>query len=194
MKAFAVSSWSARTLNALHHPSLEGRTVIITGGGRGFGWMIAEELLKAGARVTLTAHRHPRRARGRATQGRGYRRPRPLLDVAGGCNPLGRLSRHDRGDDRSFWRLRGPHQQRGAQQQRIPPPRSGDHPVLRSLSGSLPYYHGHQCHRRLPDDQGRDAPFCRAEVRQGDLDLHKPDHHVRPGTLPPMAPPRLLWR
>jgi 3-oxoacyl-[acyl-carrier protein] reductase len=54
-----MGSWSAATLKALHHPSLKDRVVIITGGGRGFGWMIAEELLKAGAKVTLTAARHP---------------------------------------------------------------------------------------------------------------------------------------
>jgi NAD(P)-dependent dehydrogenase (short-subunit alcohol dehydrogenase family) len=46
-------------LTALHHPSLRGRVVLITGGGRGFGWFIAEELLRAGAKVVLTAHRHP---------------------------------------------------------------------------------------------------------------------------------------
>ena len=33
--------------------------MVITGGGRGFGWFIAEELLHAGAKVVLTAHRHP---------------------------------------------------------------------------------------------------------------------------------------
>lgn len=32
---------------------------MITGGSRGFGWFIAEELLHAGAKVVLTAHRHP---------------------------------------------------------------------------------------------------------------------------------------
>ena len=45
--------------SALHHPSLRGRVVVITGGGRGFGWFIAEELLHAGAKVLLTAYRHP---------------------------------------------------------------------------------------------------------------------------------------
>ena len=40
-------------------PSLAGRTVLITGGGRGFGWLIAEALLKQGARVFLTASRNP---------------------------------------------------------------------------------------------------------------------------------------
>ena len=39
--------------------SLEGRTVLITGGGRGFGWLIAEALLKQGSKVFLTASRHP---------------------------------------------------------------------------------------------------------------------------------------
>ncbi|MDE0129432.1 MAG: SDR family NAD(P)-dependent oxidoreductase [Gammaproteobacteria bacterium] len=41
-------------LKALHHPSLKDRVVVITGGSRGFGWFMAEELLRAGARVTLT--------------------------------------------------------------------------------------------------------------------------------------------
>jgi NAD(P)-dependent dehydrogenase (short-subunit alcohol dehydrogenase family) len=45
--------------SVLHHPSLRARVVVITGGGRGFGWFIAEELLRAGAKVVLTAHRHP---------------------------------------------------------------------------------------------------------------------------------------
>ena len=54
-----MGSWTAATLKALHHPSLKDRVVIITGGGRGFGWLIAEELLKAGAKVALTASRHP---------------------------------------------------------------------------------------------------------------------------------------
>jgi 3-oxoacyl-[acyl-carrier protein] reductase len=39
--------------------SLKDRTVLITGGGRGFGWLIAEALLKQGAKVFLTASRHP---------------------------------------------------------------------------------------------------------------------------------------
>ena len=39
--------------------SLKGRTVLITGGGRGFGWLIAEALLKQGAKVFLTASRQP---------------------------------------------------------------------------------------------------------------------------------------
>lgn len=47
-------TWSESALNALHHPSLRDRVVIVTGGSRGFGWFIAEELLRAGARVTLT--------------------------------------------------------------------------------------------------------------------------------------------
>ena len=40
---------------ALHHPSLKDRVVIVTGGSRGFGWYIAEELLKGGARIVATA-------------------------------------------------------------------------------------------------------------------------------------------
>ncbi len=39
---------------ALHHPSLKDRVVIVTGSSRGFGWFMAQELLRAGARVTLT--------------------------------------------------------------------------------------------------------------------------------------------
>lgn len=42
-------------MSALHHPSLKDRVVIITGGSRGFGWYIAEELLKAGAKIVATA-------------------------------------------------------------------------------------------------------------------------------------------
>ncbi len=41
-------------MKAARHPSLKERAVIITGGGRGFGWFMAEELLRAGSRVTLT--------------------------------------------------------------------------------------------------------------------------------------------
>ena len=50
---------SAATLKSLHHASLKDRVVVITGGGRGFGWLIAEHLLAAGARVILTASRNP---------------------------------------------------------------------------------------------------------------------------------------
>jgi 3-oxoacyl-[acyl-carrier protein] reductase len=46
-------------MNALHHPSLKDRVVVITGGSRGFGWFIAEELLKAGAKIVATASRKP---------------------------------------------------------------------------------------------------------------------------------------
>jgi 3-oxoacyl-[acyl-carrier protein] reductase len=49
------SSWPEATLQQLRHPSLKDRVVLITGGSRGFGWFIAEELLKSGARVALTA-------------------------------------------------------------------------------------------------------------------------------------------
>lgn len=49
------SSWPEATLNQLRHPSLKDRVVLITGGSRGFGWFIAEELLKGGAKVALTA-------------------------------------------------------------------------------------------------------------------------------------------
>ena len=37
------------------HPSHQGRVVLITGGSRGFGWLIAEKLLQCGAKVALTA-------------------------------------------------------------------------------------------------------------------------------------------
>ena len=49
------SSWPEATLRQLRHPSLEDRVVLITGGSRGFGWFIAEELLKGGAKLALTA-------------------------------------------------------------------------------------------------------------------------------------------
>ncbi len=52
--AESQGTWTERVLNALHHSSLKDRVVIITGGSRGFGWFIARELLRAGARVTLT--------------------------------------------------------------------------------------------------------------------------------------------
>ena len=47
-------TWSESALMALHHSSLKDRVVVITGGSRGFGWFMAQELLRAGARVTLT--------------------------------------------------------------------------------------------------------------------------------------------
>ena len=49
------SSWPEQTLKQLRHPSLQDRVVLITGGSRGFGWFIAEELLRGGAKVALTA-------------------------------------------------------------------------------------------------------------------------------------------
>lgn len=49
------SSWPEATLRQLRHPSLKDRVVLITGGSRGFGWFIAEELLQGGAKVALTA-------------------------------------------------------------------------------------------------------------------------------------------
>ena len=52
--AASRGTWSDSALKALHHPSLKDRVVIVTGGSRGFGWFIAEELLRARARVTLT--------------------------------------------------------------------------------------------------------------------------------------------
>jgi 3-oxoacyl-[acyl-carrier protein] reductase len=48
------SSWPEETLRQLRHPSLKDRVVLITGGSRGFGWFIAEELLLGGAKVALT--------------------------------------------------------------------------------------------------------------------------------------------
>lgn len=38
----------------MHHPSLEGRAIIVTGGGRGLGRAMAEALVDAGADVMLT--------------------------------------------------------------------------------------------------------------------------------------------
>ena len=49
-----ITTWNQAGLKALHHPSLKDRPVIITGGSRGFGWFMAEALLGAGAKVTLT--------------------------------------------------------------------------------------------------------------------------------------------
>ncbi len=46
-------------LDSLHHPSLEDRVVVITGGGRGLGWVMGEALLRAGARLVLTGSRKP---------------------------------------------------------------------------------------------------------------------------------------
>ena len=43
----------------IQHTSLEDRVVLITGGSRGFGWFIAEALLKGGAKVALTGTRQP---------------------------------------------------------------------------------------------------------------------------------------
>ncbi len=44
-------------MSEITHPSLKDRVVLITGGSRGFGWFIAEALLKQGARVALTGTR-----------------------------------------------------------------------------------------------------------------------------------------
>ena len=52
--AGSPGTWPESALRALRHPSLKDRVVVITGGSRGFGWFMAEELLRAGARVTLT--------------------------------------------------------------------------------------------------------------------------------------------
>lgn len=41
------------------HASLRDRVVVVTGGGRGFGWLIGQALLQQGAKVMLTASRHP---------------------------------------------------------------------------------------------------------------------------------------
>ncbi len=46
-------------MSDLLHSSLKDRVVLITGGSRGFGWFIAEALLKGGAKVALTANRKP---------------------------------------------------------------------------------------------------------------------------------------
>lgn len=52
--AGSAGTWSESALRALHHPSLKDRVVVVTGGSRGFGWFMAKELLRAGARLTLT--------------------------------------------------------------------------------------------------------------------------------------------
>lgn len=41
------------------HDSLRDRVVVVTGGGRGFGWLIGQALMEQGAKVVLTATRHP---------------------------------------------------------------------------------------------------------------------------------------
>jgi 3-oxoacyl-[acyl-carrier protein] reductase len=48
------SSWPDKTIKSLRHPSLKNRVILITGGSRGFGWFIAQELLAGGAKVVLT--------------------------------------------------------------------------------------------------------------------------------------------
>ena len=53
-EAIPMTEKNISALRALHHPSLVDRVVIVTGGSRGFGWFMAEELLRAGARVALT--------------------------------------------------------------------------------------------------------------------------------------------
>ena len=52
--AGSAGTWSESALRTLHHPSLKDRVVVVTGGSRGFGWFMAKELLRAGARLTLT--------------------------------------------------------------------------------------------------------------------------------------------
>ena len=44
-------------MSDLLHSSLKDRVVLITGGGRGFGWFMAEKLLQGGAKVALTGTR-----------------------------------------------------------------------------------------------------------------------------------------
>lgn len=46
-------------MSGIQHPSLEDRVVLITGGSRGFGWFIAEALLRSGTKVALTGTRKP---------------------------------------------------------------------------------------------------------------------------------------
>ena len=46
-------------MSDLLHSSLKDRVVLITGGGRGFGWFMAERLLQGGAKVALTGTRPP---------------------------------------------------------------------------------------------------------------------------------------
>ncbi|MFC4502461.1 MULTISPECIES: SDR family NAD(P)-dependent oxidoreductase [Streptomyces] len=52
-----MTSWTANDL-----PDLTGRTVVITGAGRGLGLITARELARAGARVVLGV-RHTGKAR-----------------------------------------------------------------------------------------------------------------------------------
>ena len=63
------------------HESLRDRVVVITGGGRGFGWLIARALLEQGAKVLLTASRHPDDLKARAEEAAGFA-------AAGNCHTM----------------------------------------------------------------------------------------------------------
>jgi NAD(P)-dependent dehydrogenase (short-subunit alcohol dehydrogenase family) len=54
------------------HDSLRDRVVVVTGGGRGFGWLIGQALLKQGAKVVLTATRHPQELEARVQDVAGF--------------------------------------------------------------------------------------------------------------------------
>ncbi|MEQ9446271.1 MAG: SDR family oxidoreductase [Rhodospirillaceae bacterium] len=121
-------------MSELLHESLKDRVVLITGGGRGFGWYIAEKLLHGGAKVALTASRQPEeleavRAKADAIAGPGHcitiqadvrnwddcqRTVRETLDAYGQIDVLinnaGRGSREykinlNSGDTTKFWEV-----------------------------------------------------------------------------------------
>ena len=77
-----AGTWSRQALRKLHHPSLKDRSIIITGSSRGFGWFMAQELLRAGARVTLTG-RNPDTLAKTLSEARSVVGPDRCIAVAG---------------------------------------------------------------------------------------------------------------
>lgn len=70
------------------HDSLRDRVVIVTGGGRGFGWLIGRALLEQGAKVVLTATRHPDELQARLKEAAGLGAAERCLTVVGDvCDP-----------------------------------------------------------------------------------------------------------